>query len=681
MPRFFSKSIANRLVSLFLLVSLLPTVVIGMVSFLSSKASLEESAFRELAGSHRDKLQSLVDRLGMTLDALNLLAQTPSTLTAIQRVEKLKAAQNLPPQGAMNVQSKEYQALHAELDPFFRKVSGQMDGKQLYLISADGYVLYSTGKGADLGACLAASPAKDLGLGKLWAAVMRGKRATLSDFTPYPPLGGPAAFAGSPVLNASGELAGVVATAIRPTFVSDILKDNSGTSSTKEFDLVGEDKLMRSELRFGDGSSAIIREKADTLAVNAGLRGGEGVSVESDYRGEPCLKHYSLVDLKKLFGTDFNWALVSKIDEAEALAPIKALAIKLLLLGAAVAAGVSLLGYTLAQGLAGPIRRITELVVQAGEGNLTGDTDQSALDRQDELGLLAQAYAKTKDSLRAQIEEIKRGANILASSSTQISASIAEVTAGAAETAASVTETTATVEELRQTVELGSQKAKSVSENARQTMEISHAGQKATEQISDEMARISQQMEAIADSIMSLSEQSQSIGEIIATVDSIAEQSNILSVNASIEAAKAGEHGKGFSVVAQEIKNLAAQSKDATRSVRHILSDIQKATSAAVLATEQGNKAVESGAAQVGRAREAVLSLDDSIQSAAQVASLITVSSEQQLTGVEQLALSMVNIKDATHQNVDSMRQLEDATRSLKELGQRLIGLVQQYKV
>src|SRR2546429_5481422 len=112
------------------------------------------------------------------------------------------------------------------------------------------------------------------------------------------------------------------------------------------------------------------------------------------------------------------------------------------------------------------------------------------------------------------------------------------------------------------------------------------------------MQGIRGQMSSIAESILSLSAQSQAIGAIIASVDDLAAQSKLLAVNAAIEAAKAGEQGKGFAVVAQEVKSLAEQSKQATVQVRKLLNDIQKATSAAVMATEQGNKAVEAGVKQ-----------------------------------------------------------------------------------
>ncbi len=105
------------------------------------------------------------------------------------------------------------------------------------------------------------------------------------------------------------------------------------------------------------------------------------------------------------------------------------------------------------------------------------------------------------------------------------------------------------------------------------------------------MGTVREQTGSIAESILTLAEQAQAIGEIIATVNDIAEQTNVLSLNAAIEASRAGEQGKGFSVVAGEVKALADQSKKATAQVRQILGEIQKATNAAVMVTEQGRRA------------------------------------------------------------------------------------------
>jgi methyl-accepting chemotaxis protein len=188
-------------------------------------------------------------------------------------------------------------------------------------------------------------------------------------------------------------------------------------------------------------------------------------------------------------------------------------------------------------------------------------------------------------------------------------------------------------------------------------------------------------MESIADSMVRLSDQTQTIGQVVTTVEDLAVQSNLLAVNAAIEAAKAGEQGKGFAVVAQEVRTLAEQSKQATTQVRGILADIQKATNAAVMATEQGSKAVEAGVKQFGQAGESIQALSNSVTEAAHAATQIAASSQQQLVGVDQVASAMENIKQASVQSVSSAKQLEAAAYNLKELGHKLKLQVDRYKV
>ncbi|MDP2241857.1 MAG: methyl-accepting chemotaxis protein, partial [Burkholderiales bacterium] len=232
---------------------------------------------------------------------------------------------------------------------------------------------------------------------------------------------------------------------------------------------------------------------------------------------------------------------------------------------------------------------------------------------------------------RSITRQLRESIAQLSSSSSEILATTTQVASGAAETASAVSETTATVEEVKQTAGVSSQKAKLVSESAQIASQASQAGRKSVDSAIQGMQRIQEQMESIAGSIVQLSEQSQAIGEIIATVGDLAEQSNLLAVNAAIEAAKAGEQGKGFAVVAQEIKSLSEQSRQAAAQVRGILGDIQKATSAAVLATEQGSKAVEAGVKQSTEAGESIRLLAEGVAESAQAAIQIAASSQQQM--------------------------------------------------
>jgi len=298
-----------------------------------------------------------------------------------------------------------------------------------------------------------------------------------------------------------------------------------------------------------------------------------------------------------------------------------------------------------------------------------------------EKDVLGNALAHMIKSLRDQTKDISEAVNVIASSIAQIMASSSQLASSSSETAASVSETTSTVEEVRQTAGVSSQKAQYVSDTARKVVDVSQTGGKAVEDTVVGINGIKEQMESIAESIVSLSEQSQAVGEIIATVNDLAEQSNLLAVNASIEAARAGEHGKGFAVVAQEVRSLAEQSKQSTAQVRGILNEIQKATTKAVMVTEQGTKAVASGVKQASDAGEAIRSLAKTITESSNAAVQIVASSRQQLVGMDQVAQAMENIKQASLQNADSIKQVEAASKTLNDLIQKLKQIAGTYSM
>jgi methyl-accepting chemotaxis protein len=377
-----------------------------------------------------------------------------------------------------------------------------------------------------------------------------------------------------------------------------------------------------------------------------------------------------------------------------------------------------LAGFAITRNIAGPLKRITAAAEQIAAGDLS--ISLPALHRGDEVGALAQAFTRMTGSwsaaaaiaksiaagdlsakvvplsekdamgqalclmlegLRQTTREISEGIAVISSSSSEIMASIAQVASSATQTAAAVSETTGTVEQVKHTVQLASAKSKSVSETAQESVQTAKNGRKAVEESVAGMGRIQQQVGTIAESIVKLSANSQVIGEIIATVNDLAEQSNLLSVNAAIEAAKAGEQGRGFAVVAHEVKSLAEQSKEATAEIRTILTEIQNATNAAVLAAEQGSRAVEEGVQQSRVAGEAIRQMGESIEASAQAALQIAASGQQQLQGMDQVARAMEDIQLASEQNLSGVKQVERTVQDLHELGQRLQEQAARYKV
>jgi methyl-accepting chemotaxis protein len=329
--------------------------------------------------------------------------------------------------------------------------------------------------------------------------------------------------------------------------------------------------------------------------------------------------------------------------------------------------------------IAAPLKQATAVASQIATGDLTV-TVPTARGR-DEVAQLLRALGQTVAAWRQLVSETNGGIATLGAAAGEILASTMQGAAGASQTAAAVSETTATVEEVKQTALLASQKARLVSDAAQQAAGTATRGRQAIDSGVQGMESIQQKMESIAATVVRLSERSQAIAEIILTVSGLAEQSNLLAVNAAIEAAKAGEQGKGFAVVAQEVRNLAEQSRQATRQVREILGDIQKSVGAAVMITEQGSKTVARGVEQTTEAGHAIRELAEHIAGAAEAAAQIAASSQQQLAGMDQVALAMENINQVTAENAAGSRQAELSAQNLHELGQTLRRMSERFRV
>jgi methyl-accepting chemotaxis protein len=316
-------------------------------------------------------------------------------------------------------------------------------------------------------------------------------------------------------------------------------------------------------------------------------------------------------------------------------------------------------------------------------GNLSARLDmyEDGSTEDDPLVELGYKLNETVASLQRMIGRMHDAADNLNAASTEILSATSLQASGAGNQSAAIAQTTTTVDELKTIVEQSVLRAQEVASASQRTSEVSRAGWQAVEKTIDSIAQTRTRVEGIAENILALSEQTQQIGEIIDTVNDISAQSNILALNASVEAARAGEYGKGFAVVAVEVRNLAEQSQQATARVRAILSDIQKATNATVMATEEGTKQVEEGMALAAQSGEAIEQLAEAIEGAAQAATQMVAGGRQQAAGVEQVAAAMQSINQAMLQSLASTRQSEEAAQELNDLARSLTEMVAQYQV
>ncbi|MCL5744335.1 MAG: methyl-accepting chemotaxis protein, partial [Acidobacteria bacterium] len=294
--------------------------------------------------------------------------------------------------------------------------------------------------------------------------------------------------------------------------------------------------------------------------------------------------------------------------------------------------------------IAAPLAGFIAFAERVGKGDLT---EQAPVTRRDELGDLARSLNQMLLGLRDVAQQTRTVVENLNAATAEILASTQQQAASTAEQAAAVQQANATMAEISQSGAQISERARQVAAAAEATSSASSAGLQSVQNTNATMESIREQAEVVAENVIELSEKTQAVGEIIATVNDIAEQSHLLSLNAAIEAAAAGEQGRSFSVVAGEMKNLAEQSKQATVQVRSILGDIQKAINSSVMLTEEAVKRVESGRQQAEVADRTIRQLTGNIEQSVQAFQQIVAGSSQQQIGFEQVSQAFRSIGTA----------------------------------
>lgn len=350
-----------------------------------------------------------------------------------------------------------------------------------------------------------------------------------------------------------------------------------------------------------------------------------------------------------------------------------------ILLGLFASISAIIMTLVIARDILGPLKACVDRAREIAGGNLK--VDPLAVTSTDETGQLAGSFNAMVVSLRDMAAKTRAVTENLNASAAEIFATTKEQAAATRQQAAAVQQITATVEEINQSGKQVAERSKQLSGSAQSMSNASSLGLQAVESIVKAMEGIRHQAGSVADNIVTLSERTQAIGEIIATVTDIAEQSNLVALNAAIEAADAREDGRRFAVVAGEIKNLADQAKDATRRVRNILEEIQRGINTSVLLTEEAMKRVEYGRDKVTVAEDAIRKMTANVSESANAFQQIGGATNQQQIGFEQVVQALQEIRQASQQTASSTSQLEAAAGGFNVLSQQLRDVVEKYRV
>ncbi len=322
------------------------------------------------------------------------------------------------------------------------------------------------------------------------------------------------------------------------------------------------------------------------------------------------------------------------------------------------------------------ITDLLNLINQVSRGDLTlrGKVTNDA------LGNVADSINLMLDNFTTVIERVRKAAVEVSTNANRILSSTDEMNTGAGQQDQEITNTSSAVEELTVSMKQVSNNAESSAEAARRALDAAEQGNRAVRDTLDGMQRIRSSVQATARKIKSLGDRSLEISEIINVINDITEQTNLLALNAAIEAARAGEAGRGFAVVADEVRKLAEHSRTATKDIAALIKAIQAETNEAVVVMEEGTKEVEAGtglADQAGKALEAISSV---VRQSAELVQEISLASKQQVRGTEGVANAMQIISGITRQTTQSARQAAGSVGNLVKLSEQLVDALSQFR-
>jgi len=331
-----------------------------------------------------------------------------------------------------------------------------------------------------------------------------------------------------------------------------------------------------------------------------------------------------------------------------------------------------------------PLKALTLAAERITEGSLD---EQIKVESTDEVGQLAGAFNNMTQvivkNLQGEIDKsnrmvvsVKEAIQQLSTSANELMAISAQQSAGSAEQATAVQQATTTSEEIAATAKQVSENAGLVESLADNAAASSTDGQQAVSTAVEGMSQLKDQVQSIAEAMLELGDNSQKIGGIIDIIDEISDQTNLLSLNAAIEAAGAGEAGKRFSVVANEVRRLADRTADATNQVKVLIVQIQQATNSTIMLTEEGSKGVDAASTLVADISEALEKITAAVAETTSAASEIKLMTQQQTTASEQMTDTIVEVRDVAVQVATSSQETTQSISELTSLAESLQNLV-----
>jgi len=653
------RSIAGRLLFWFLVIALIPCAILTAITARIATRALENSVrnnLLQIAAAKAGELEAYaIERVrdGMA---------TSRGPTVVRAVRELSAAAGTGQEPVDPERVEKMLAAGEEFDEYLGYVANSFGYAEVLLFDATGRVLFSLDRQLPVGSSLLTG---GLASSEIAAGFDRSRMLLQSELSGFQVYGGgrrPLAFVTSPVFD-EGRVIGVLALGLGPERIWQVLSDLSGLGRTGEIvtgEQQGQSVLVTCPLRHAPDAAFKLQiplggEKG--VAAQKAAGGSRGYGLVRDYRGEDVVAAWCYLP-------SYRWGMNVKQDAKEAFALVNFQRAAIIGLSLATILGVTIAALAVARTLSAPIRTAVDVARQVAGGDLRADVGVTS---DDETGALLTAIQTMTNDLRGLIGRIQTSSVALISTATAIQATSSEQQQVIADYGASTSEAVAAVKEISVTSQELVRTMTEVNDMAAQTGTMAAEGRGNLAGMDATMRQLAESTSSFGAKLATISERAANINLAVTTITKVADQTNLLSINAAIEAEKAGEYGLGFLVVAREIRRLADQTAVASLDIERMVKEMQYAVSAGVMEMDKFSEQVRGGVREIGDISGKLGDIIGAVQGITGRFGQVTEGMRAQSQGADQIREAMVRLAEGASRTAASLDDFNKATTHLRE--------------
>ncbi len=607
-----------------------------------------------------------------------------------------------------------YSDTHAQLHPHTRNFLNRFGFYDIFIADAEtGHILYSVYKELDYATSLIDGPYAETGIGEAFRQAAKAtsvEAVSLIDFAPYTPsYEAAASFIASPIYSGNEKI-GVLIFQMPVSKINDIMThygrwEDFGLGLTGETLLIGSDKTPRSTSRqlienkaeflslldrknlvdqttlnrIDELDSNMLQQTFDNPAITAALKGEKGHTSYKKYTGNKVLAAYEPLEIMGQ-----KWVILGETNTAEATAPQKKLISEitfisvaiLLIVIAAVIACVIVFSRTLVKPLNQTINVMQDL--SAGDGDLTARLNSH---RSDEIGILSGCFNTFIEKIQSLMLQVEQEALVLTSTSSVMAEATTDNKNGAEKQQDATKAVSLSMNEMSIAAREVAESASSAEQAASTASEVATEGASIVETTTDSIQKLATNVEDAVNIIQELEATSENIGSVVGVINSIAEQTNLLALNAAIEAARAGEQGRGFAVVADEVRALASRTQESTLEINNIIEQLQKNANSAVGIMNSGHEAVGICVDEAEKAKQSLHSILEQVTDITNMNLRIATSAEEQSAVGTSMNNNISEIDTLAASNANSASTVLNKSEEINNAINTLNNVLKQFKL